>query len=375
MGERQPSVLVIDDDRSLLLGLQAIMKRAGYQVLISSSGREGLELAVEHHPDVIVCDVMMPPPNGLEVRRTLARNPEMASIPFIFLTARVSQADKVHGIEMGADDYITKPFDRDELLARIKAVLRRDELGRELGRQEAKEKVQQLRRVAGSVVSRVLESPARSVEETVDNALEGKFGADADGQQAFMRLALEDEENLNSLVDDLMLLDALGLGGLDLVRAPVDLQKEFYDVIEGSLRRWRSKGLSADVKVEDGVEVMSPEGLFGRIAVRHLMDNACKFSPRFSHISVRLTTNGQGGCTLLVSDHGPGIPAEYRTRVFDRFFQLGVLGDTGETRGLGIGLTLVRAFARALGGDVVAEDVPEGCTMVMTLPPELSIER
>jgi two-component system sensor histidine kinase/response regulator len=374
MADRQPSVLVIDDDRSLLLGLQAIMKRAGYQVLIASSGSEGLSLAEERCPDVIVCDVMMPPPNGLEVRRTLSRNPQMASIPFIFLTARVSQADKVHGIDLGADDYITKPFDREELLARIRAVLRREEIGREQGRLEAEAQLQQLRRVAGNVVVRALNVPAGNAVATVDSVLESKFGSDADGQQAFVKHALQDETNLNLLIDDLVILDALDQGDLQVARGPVDLQKEFSDIIDQCLQRWQSKDLSLDVEINDGVEITAPTNLFGRVAVRHLVDNACKFSPRKGKISIRLSGNGHGGCSLMVSDQGPGIPVDYRERVFERYFQLEPDGETGDVRGLGIGLTAVRALARALGGDAVIEETSAGCTVLMTLPPDTNVK-
>ena len=372
MSDRQPSVLVIDDDRSLLLGLQAIMKRAGYQVLIASSGDEGLALAQERRPDVIVCDVMMPPPNGLEVRRTLARDPQSATIPFIFLTARVSQADKVSGIESGADDYITKPFDRDELLARIKAVLRRDELGREQGRLEAERQLQQLRRVAGSVAARALDAPPRSVVATVDSVLEGKFGQDVDGQQAFVKQALQDESHLNLLIDDLVILDALEQGELQVLRTPVDLQDEFVEIVDRCLQRWQWRSLSSDVEMADGVEILAPPDLFGRIAVRHLVDNACKYSPQNGRVSVRLSANGHGGCSLEVSDKGPGIPAELRDRVFERYFQLETSDDVRGPRGLGIGLTVVRAFARSLGGDVTIRDTLEGCTVVLTLPPNAS---
>lgn len=136
---RGASVLLIDDERNLLLGLAAIMQRAGYLTYTADGGLEGLRLAQEKRPDLIVCDVMMPPPNGLELRKRLARIPETASIPFIFLTARLAQGDRLAGLEAGADDYITKPFNREELLARIAAVLRRQEIGRQLGRSERPE--------------------------------------------------------------------------------------------------------------------------------------------------------------------------------------------------------------------------------------------
>jgi DNA-binding response OmpR family regulator len=131
-----PSILLIDDEPNLLLGLEVIMRRAGYRVFTASDGKQGMLLAQQNLPDIIVSDVMMPPPNGFDLRKQLSQNPKTAAIPFIFLTARTAQVDKLHGLEAGADDYVTKPFDRQELLARIQAVLRRQSIGEQKGRKE-----------------------------------------------------------------------------------------------------------------------------------------------------------------------------------------------------------------------------------------------
>ncbi|MDR3574646.1 MAG: response regulator [Anaerolineaceae bacterium] len=121
-----PLILIIDDDDNLLFGLLAVMRREGYQCISAANGKDGLKLAQERLPDLIISDVMMPPPNGFELRKQLSQNSKTIHIPFIFLTARTSQGDKIFGLESGADDYITKPFDRGELVARVHAVLRRN---------------------------------------------------------------------------------------------------------------------------------------------------------------------------------------------------------------------------------------------------------
>jgi len=116
-------VLVIDDEPQMLLGLRDNLELEGYEVLTATNGEEGLQQALAAKPDLVILDLMLPRRSGLDVCRELrARAP---AVPIIMLTARSQEADKVLGLELGADDYITKPFGIAELLARVRAVLRR----------------------------------------------------------------------------------------------------------------------------------------------------------------------------------------------------------------------------------------------------------
>lgn len=117
------TILIIEDDISILRGLKDNLEFEGYSVLTESNGEKGLRLAMEKNPDLILLDIMLPGMNGYEICRKLKKeNPEL---PIIMITARGSEMDKVSGLDIGADDYVTKPFSIPELLARIRAVLRR----------------------------------------------------------------------------------------------------------------------------------------------------------------------------------------------------------------------------------------------------------
>ena len=130
------TILVIDDEPSLLMGLAATIRRHGFDVVTASNGTEGIQKAKETLPDLILSDVMMPPPNGFQMRKIMSDDPQLASIPFIFLTARAGVDDRVAGIRDGADDYIIKPFVTEELIARIHAVLRRVQKEQARGREQ-----------------------------------------------------------------------------------------------------------------------------------------------------------------------------------------------------------------------------------------------
>ncbi|MFO7683647.1 MAG: response regulator transcription factor [Chloroflexota bacterium] len=121
-------VLVVEDERTLLETLEYNLTHQGYQVYTAENGRDAVDLARSEVPDLIVLDVMLPGIDGFEVCRILRRE---LSVPIIMLTARSEEVDKIVGLEMGADDYLTKPFSMRELLARVKALLRRVELIRE----------------------------------------------------------------------------------------------------------------------------------------------------------------------------------------------------------------------------------------------------
>lgn len=118
-----PRILIVEDEPNMVAGLRDNFEYEGYEVIAASDGVEGLERALQESPDLLILDVMMPRMSGLEVCKQLkAKRP---SLPIIMLTARGQEVDKVIGLELGADDYVTKPFSIRELLARVKAVLRR----------------------------------------------------------------------------------------------------------------------------------------------------------------------------------------------------------------------------------------------------------
>jgi two-component system alkaline phosphatase synthesis response regulator PhoP len=117
------TVLIVEDDPSIRLGLQKNLKFEGYDVLTAADGERGLELAIDRPPDLIILDIMLPKISGFEICKTLKKN--NINVPIIVLSAKDQDIDKIMGLDLGADDYVTKPFNVRELLARINSVLRR----------------------------------------------------------------------------------------------------------------------------------------------------------------------------------------------------------------------------------------------------------
>jgi len=121
----KPTVLVAEDEGALVTLLRYNLEREGYRVVEATDGEEAILLAAEEKPDLVLLDWMLPQLSGIEVCRRLRAKPETRNVPIIMLTARGEEADRIRGLNTGADDYITKPFSMTELLARLRAVMRR----------------------------------------------------------------------------------------------------------------------------------------------------------------------------------------------------------------------------------------------------------
>jgi two-component system alkaline phosphatase synthesis response regulator PhoP len=156
--DRKQTVLVVEDDEAIALGLEENLKYAGYEVLCAADGPNGLRLALERKPELIILDLMLPGMSGYEVCREL-RDKGM-QMPIIMLSARQEEFDKVHGFEMGADDYVSKPFSINELMARVKAVLVRG------GRHDAGPRVYTFGECVLDIESRILTRKEREVPLT-----------------------------------------------------------------------------------------------------------------------------------------------------------------------------------------------------------------
>lgn len=120
MGKR---ILVVDDESNIVQMLETRLKAKGFEVISAATGEEALSRVKKDHPDLVILDVMMPPPNGFQVCRTLKDDSDLKKIPIILLTAKSTESDKFWGLEAGADAYVTKPYNADDLLTKVRTLL------------------------------------------------------------------------------------------------------------------------------------------------------------------------------------------------------------------------------------------------------------
>ena len=367
--ENKTTILVVDDEPAIRMGLAATIGRHGYSVVTAVNGNDGILKARQSLPDLIISDVMMPTVNGFEMKKQMSADPMLASIPFIFLTARTATEDRVAGIRDGADDYVTKPFVTEELLARIEAVLRRVKTeqarGREQAKQAAQKEMDKLRREILQNFRHELRTPLGNVVMSLEMAVNNKY-ENPQEQAEFIRIALSSVDRLDSLVADIILLSDLDQNDLNSIRQVIDVEHHILTPVQKRLNRYPIKRINFAYDIKLASPIKAPRREFAQ-AIAHLADNAFKFSPEHGKVNLIVRSGENGGALITIQDEGKGIPVELREKVFERFYQISQ-GDGREFQGLGVGLTIARAVFSNLGGDVKISDSEKGCCVVVSLP-------
>jgi len=344
-------VLVIEDDVRWRTWVESNLESAGHQVHTAPDGILGLEMAAQVKPDVILCDIEMPRLNGFGVLEALRQQPGLSDIPLIFLTSRNARVDQRKGMALGADDYLTKPFSREELLSSIAGALSRretlaerlrhytEEHRRELAAPWAHELLTPLNGILG--IASMLEAEPAAVSPVELRELARAIHSSARRQQELAR----------KLVHHFQLeqLKEFKWNDPSVVEAGAGIEDEVIGVAE-------RLGRSADLQVDCVRTAVTISGEWLRAASGELTENACKFSPKGSPITVTARVV-DGLYRLEVTDLGRGLTAEERSgigafRQFDRAKR--------EQQGLGLGLAIVRNIARLHRGSFGLEPGPGG---------------
>jgi len=350
-------VLIIEDDSVTRRQLAQLFRFENFEVGEAESGETGIATAATAPPDLVVCDIMMPGTDGFGVLEALRRNRETALTPFIFLTAKAGGKDIRQGMNEGADDYITKPFDPEALLASARQRLAR----RQLQLEEAERRAADTGVRAASALPREMEGCLAHIE-SLSEALAAKYNGDMQAGDVGRSLKAE-VARLRTLSQRLRLygeLPSLYARRFSASERPSSCSHE----IAASIARETAIQWSRTADVEISGRVPLPEDAL-RIVVRELVDNACKFSAPSTPIVVTAGAE-QAYWKLLVSDQGRGMAAP-QIRDIGAFKQF--WNGSERPSGLGIGLVLVQALVRLQGGEVHIDSEPGAGTRVSVMVP------
>jgi two-component system sensor histidine kinase/response regulator len=360
-------ILIVDDVMSNVLLLKILLSNEKYQVCTANCGNACIEQAKAEKPDLILLDVMMPDISGFDAAQILKKSPETAHIPIIFLTALNNPNDLVHGFQVGASDFLTKPFNKEELVVRVFHQIKLVAATRIIEKQNAELRATISNRdKMYSVIAHDLRSPMASIRMVL-NLVVNSMSADMVGPELFELLdkANRESEEVHDLLDNLLKWTKSQTGRLNVVRQELDLN----DIIPGVVDIFEMIALTKKIKlVYQGsnspiVAVVDNDML--KTIVRNFLSNAIKFSPEESTVDISLSVEGDFA-KISVHDHGVGIDQERLDSIFKK-------GDTtygtGGEEGSGLGLLLCADFARKNDGDVRVESVlGEGSTFSVLVP-------
>jgi two-component system sensor histidine kinase/response regulator len=357
----QKTVLVIDDEPMTLDVVCYILETHGFRVVRADDGWMGLELARAEHPDLVLCDVVMPRLDGYAVLHTLRAEPETSAIPFILLTGEAGPAQRRRGMEAGADDYLAKPVAPQELLNAVKARLAKSEafekrLGAELS---------QLRDSITRFFPHELLSPLTTIlgfsgllSHQGDLLDRGEVKEAGDRIHAAALRLRRMAGNILMMAE----LDLQETAGGDRPRVSTEGEKVIGDAARTAAERW---GREEDLLLEiEHLRLPWTEAHLSK-AVEELVDNACKFSPARTRIHIGLRPHAEG-LELFVADKGRGMTPE-QIRAVGPYLQFDRRDI--EQQGSGLGLALVKRLTERAGGTLEIEPNDGGGTRVRVLLP------
>jgi len=348
-------VLVIDDEASFRQVIVKFLSKQGYQVAAAADGRAGVALAAETPPDLILCDLNMPGMDGYGVLAELRRIPRLADIPLIFLTGQSQPSQVRQGMNLGADDYLTKPVELEDLLAAVRVRLGR----RQDQRQRQEQQMERAMQLFGSIVHD-LRDPLFVVLGYTDMLRGGT--APAPGGAESSRQILERMQQavlrMQAIVSETLFLARSRMQRLPFDPGPLDLREFCDQMVADYEERQRVR-----FECAAGRFPVTADALRLRQALDNLLSNALKYSD--GPVVVRLSA-GPHQYTIAVGDQGIGIPAAEQAGIFEPFFRA---SNTGSRPGHGLGLSIVKSCVEQHGGTVrFTSEAGKGTTFIMELP-------
>lgn len=368
--EQKPTadILVVDDTPAHLQMLSTMLKERGHKVRPVPSGKLALQVVRLVQPELILLDTNMPEMNGYEVCQELKADPQLADIPVIFISANTDTLDKVKAFSVGGVDYVTKPFQFDEIEARVETHLKIRRLQASLSESNTQLRtLEQYKTDLTDMLVHDLRTPLTSLLlglTTMDN-----FGDLNDMQQELLSTSIQSGNTLLGMINDLLDISKMEDGSLKLTLeevSPADLVSAAILQVQ-PLAQDKSLLLKTDIATE--LPTLYADRSQLQRTLTNLLANACKFTPEKGTITVSVQHAAPENAFLFcVSDTGEGIPQEAFERIFEKFGQA-EMRRSGHFYSTGLGLTLCKMVVEMHGGRIwVESQLGEGATFLFTLP-------
>jgi len=350
----KPRILIVDDDEQNLTLLSIKMEREGYEVAKASNGFEAIDRVCSYKPDLIIMDVMMPGMDGYEALRRIKSNEESRYIPVIMLTGRTDVEDKIMGFEVGAEDYISKPFSLVEVAARVKSLLRMRALQNKL---RDTEKMAALGEMVDGIAHDV-RNPLVTIGGLARRLYEHETEETHKVYASRIIEAVERLERMLTRIDEYKRILSTTLVEGDINSVILEAVSDIREVIEGS-----DKSIEVKTRLMPDPPHIRLDRMNLKIAIFNILQNSFEAIERSGEISVETLPTSDGEILLRIRDTGAGMSEEDMRNVFNPF-------QTSKMQGAGLGLTICYRIVHDHGGDITVEsEKGKGATVTMRFHP------
>lgn len=358
------TVLIVDDVPTNVMLVQAILKKEGYTLLTTDSGAKALRIAQDKHPNLILLDIMMPEMDGYEVLQHLKSNPDTNNIPVIIMSALSDMQSIVKGYQLGATEYVTKPFQREEL---VKRVAHRYELFSIKRIKQELESTIESRDTLYSVIAHDLRSPLGSLK-MMNNAILMMVDQETISPEVFEMLQMMNKtsEEIFQLLDNLLKWAKNRLNKQSIFKQPTDINSIINSTVEMYIPVAGQKSITISTLDMDK-ELMGDVDIdMLKTIIRNLVSNAIKFTFEGGTVIISTTTE-KDEVIISVKDSGKGIKKEDQIKLLKADTHFTSYGTKNE-KGSGLGLMLCKDFVEAHGGKLWFEsEEGKGTTFKFTL--------
>lgn len=366
MAEKKQRILLVEDNDAMRDGVRDILDLAGYDVVTAGDGEQALAQMNMHTPDLIISDIMMPQMDGYQLYDSIRQNWAWNAVPFIFLTAKGERADVRLGKQLGADDYLTKPFDSEDLLVAVEGKLKRSQ-------QLETFSVAAINDLKASIVrtlSHEFRTPLTFIQGYSELLEMSGPGIDINSFQEFLRGIRRGSERLNRLVEDFLLLVRLETNQMEEAMLANQGEVSLVDTARNAIRSRAAQATEANIVVIVEAEpdlIVRTNPVYVTDTLARLLDNAIKFSRgRASQVWVRLFRQGDYA-HIEVEDHGIGMAPGELPHLFNVLQQIN--RSQYEQQGAGLGLAIAHGLAQVLGGKILVSSTEGvGSKFALALP-------
>ncbi|MBE9176161.1 hybrid sensor histidine kinase/response regulator [Synechocystis salina LEGE 06155] len=353
-----PSIMVVDDESDNFDVIETLLFDQGYELYYAANGQEAIESLEIYQPDLVLLDVMMPDMDGLEVCRRFKAMPRWKFVPIIMVTALTAKEQLSQSLEIGADDFMSKPINGMELRARVRSMLR-------IKRQydELQELMQQRQEMVAMVVHD-LRNPLASI--TIGLELLGHSKVTPEKQQQIITRLQVPTNRIKVLIDDFLAFAKVESGKIMLHREEVLLTNFLPYVIQGFEELSGERGIKIISQIPPSdCSVCVDVAMFRRV-LDNLLSNAIKFSPSDSSVMVKVDTAEPKVTKIQIIDQGCGVPPELKQRIFDTY-EIGLpIKDVAQ---IGLGLAFCKLVIENHNGTIsIADNQPNGSIFEICLP-------